>query len=179
MATLTGSTGSTTLVLVVVLIALGAAMVMTAVWLVRSTRSDAPALGPLEVMSARRWGRGDADRRAAQLTGARPAGALPPAPMVPFDADPEPAAPPGDEPESEAAPAPEAEGSPEPAPAEAPDALAEQHIDAEHDRHSDAASEALPDSQPDFQRAEADPVAGADGAGEHEQQPASTTHTES
>ena len=79
---MTGSTGTTTLVLVVLLVALGLAMVATAVWLVRTTRSDAPALGPLEAMSSRRWARGDADRRAADLAAARPDGALPPAPML-------------------------------------------------------------------------------------------------
>ena len=84
LATLHASTGSTTLVLVVVLIALGLAMVLTAVWLVRATRSDTPALAPLEAMGTRRWTRADAERRTAVLDGARPKGALGPAPVVPY-----------------------------------------------------------------------------------------------
>ena len=89
-ATLHASTGSTTLVLVVLLSALGVAMVLTAVWLVRVTRSDAPALAPLEAMGTRRWTRADEDRRTALLAGARPAGAFPPSPIVPYgDDDPE------------------------------------------------------------------------------------------
>ena len=89
-ATLHASTGSTTLVLVVLLSALGVTMVLTAVWLVRATRSDAPALAPLEAMGTRRWTRSDEDRRTSLLAGARPAGAFPPSPIVPYgDDDPE------------------------------------------------------------------------------------------
>ncbi len=86
-AGLAGSTGSTTLVLVVLLLALGAAMLLTAVWLVRSTRTDAPALAPLEVMGDRSWSKADGDDRSAKLTAVRPEGALPPAPMIPVDDD--------------------------------------------------------------------------------------------
>lgn len=82
---MTASTGTTTFVLVVLLVAVGVAMIMTTVWLVRTTRTDAPALGPLEVMSARRWTLADPDRRSAGLDSARPPGAVTPAPMVPFD----------------------------------------------------------------------------------------------
>ena len=86
-ATLHASTGSTTLVLVVLLSALGVTMVLTAVWLIRVTRSDAPALAPLEAMGTRRWARADEDSRTALLAGARPAGAFPPAPIVPYGDD--------------------------------------------------------------------------------------------
>jgi hypothetical protein len=86
-AGLTGSTGSTTLVLVVLLVALGLGMVAVAVWLVRSTRRDAPALAPLEVMGDRGFARAGPDDRDAKLTSARPDGAAPPAPMIPDDPD--------------------------------------------------------------------------------------------
>jgi hypothetical protein len=79
---LLGSTGSTTFVLVVLLVALGVAMLLVAVWLVRATRTDTPALGPLEVMGDRRFGRRDEAARVAILTGARPEGAIGPAPML-------------------------------------------------------------------------------------------------
>ncbi len=91
---LVASTATTTLLLVVALVLIGLAMIALAVWLVRSTRSDTVALGPLEVMGDRSWRRGDATRRARALDGARPDGSLPPAPMVPID-DPE-----GGEPET-------------------------------------------------------------------------------
>jgi hypothetical protein len=82
-----GSTGSTTLVLAVVLVALGIGMILTTVWIVRATRTDTPVLGPLEVLGDRRFARRDPDARAAALTAARPPGFHPPAPMV--DLDPE------------------------------------------------------------------------------------------
>jgi hypothetical protein len=82
-----GSTGSTTIVLACVLVVLGVAMICTAVWLVRATRTDTPALGPLEVMGDRSWRRRDAAGRAAMLAAARPAGALPPAPIIEADPD--------------------------------------------------------------------------------------------
>ena len=84
---LAGSTGSTTFVLVVLLIALGVAMIVVAVWLVRATRSDAPALAPLEVMGDRGFSRAGHDDRDAKLTAVRPEGAPPPAPMIPYDED--------------------------------------------------------------------------------------------
>ena len=89
---LVGSTGSTMVVLIVLLVALGVAMVVIAVWLVRSTRSDAPALAPLEVMGDRGFSKADTDDRTTKLTTVRPDGAPPPAPMIPFDDD-EPAEP--------------------------------------------------------------------------------------
>ena len=78
---LLGSTGSTTFVLVVLLVVLGIAMLVAGVWLMRATRTDTPALGPLEVMGDRRFRRDEASRTAA-LTGARPDGAIGPAPMI-------------------------------------------------------------------------------------------------
>jgi hypothetical protein len=76
---MSASTGTTVTVLVAALVVLGVAMIGVAVWLIRATRSDPPALGPLEVMGARRWRRGDADRRQTKLDTARPPGAAPPA----------------------------------------------------------------------------------------------------
>ncbi len=84
---LAGSTGSTTIVLVVLLLALGVAMVVTAVWLVRSTRTDTKVLAPLEVMGDRGWSKADGDDRTARLTAVRPEGAPPPAPMIPYEDD--------------------------------------------------------------------------------------------
>jgi hypothetical protein len=91
-APLLGSTGTTTFVLAALLVALGVAMLVTTVWLVRATRTDARALGPLEVMGDRRWHRSDADRRTRSLDAARPPGAPPPAPMLDADAEIAPAA---------------------------------------------------------------------------------------
>jgi hypothetical protein len=79
---MSASTGTTVAVLVGALVVLGLAMVGVAAWLIRSTRADPPALGPLEVMGERRWRRGDADRRRTNLDTARPQGAPAPAPMV-------------------------------------------------------------------------------------------------
>jgi hypothetical protein len=79
------STGATVAMLVAVLVLLGLGMIAVAVWLVRSTRTDPRALGPLEVMGDRRWRKGDADRRRANLDTARPEGAPPPAPMLTFE----------------------------------------------------------------------------------------------
>jgi hypothetical protein len=82
---MSASTGTTVTVLVAALVLVGVAMIGVAVWLVRATRSDPPALGPLEVMGARRWRRGDAERRQTKLDTARPAGAPPLAPIVAFE----------------------------------------------------------------------------------------------
>jgi hypothetical protein len=84
------STGTTILVLVAVLVVVAAVMTAVAVWLVRSTRRDAPALGPLEVMADRSWRRADGNRRQTMLTDARPDGALPPAPTLADEPDDEP-----------------------------------------------------------------------------------------
>ena len=85
------STASTTTVLAVLLVVIGFVMLGTTVWLVRSTRRDAPALGPLEVMGDRRFVKATPEGRDATLAAARPAGALPPSPMVPFDESDDPA----------------------------------------------------------------------------------------
>ena len=63
----------TVAVLVGVLVALGIVLTAMGVRLVRATRTDPAALGPLEVMSERHWQRSDADRRAEVLSDARPA----------------------------------------------------------------------------------------------------------
>jgi hypothetical protein len=111
-APLLGSTGTTTLVLAALLVALGVAMVVTTVWLVRATRTDSHALGPLEVMGDRRWHHADPDRRTRSLDAARPPGALPPAPMLDTDPEPAPAVVANGEP-SEQEPASAAHGSAE------------------------------------------------------------------
>jgi hypothetical protein len=82
---MSASTGTTVAMLVAVLVLLGLGMIALAAWLVRSTRSDPQALGPLEVMGGRRWRNADADRRQANLDTARPAGAWRPAPMVAWE----------------------------------------------------------------------------------------------
>lgn len=96
-----GSTGSTTLVLAVLLVALGVAMIVISVWLVRATRTDPPALGPLEVMGTRSWLRQDAGGRADSLAAARADDAPPPAPMLDV-LDSDEAVPPGEAPERDA-----------------------------------------------------------------------------
>jgi hypothetical protein len=111
---LQGSTGTTTLVLVVMLVALGVAMVLTAVWLVHATRNEPPALAPLEAMGTRRWVRADADRRTEVLAAARPNGALGPAPTVPYGDEPEAPAPVSGA-ERQVGPADEVIAEPEPA----------------------------------------------------------------
>src|SRR4051794_31782536 len=80
---MSASTGTTLTTLVTVLVVLGLGMIALAVWLLRTTRTDPQALGPLEVMGDRSWRRGDAERRQTNLATARPEGAPPPAPMVP------------------------------------------------------------------------------------------------
>ena len=82
---LVGSTGTTVLLLVGALLVLGVAMVAVTVWLVRSTRTDHVALGPLEVMGDRSFRRADEGLRTTRLTTARPDGAPDPAPIVPLD----------------------------------------------------------------------------------------------
>jgi hypothetical protein len=93
-----GSTGSTTVVLAALLVLLGLVMLGAAAWLVRATRTDSRALGPLEVMGDRRFARRDPEARAAALAGARPEGAVGPHPMLEIDEEPEPSAADEDEP---------------------------------------------------------------------------------
>jgi hypothetical protein len=131
---LLASTGTTTLIVVGALLVLAAAMVLVAVWLVRATRRDAAALGPLAVMGERRWRRADPPARAVALAAARPPGAPEPAPMIDVElVDPATAVSPDSEPGSDAesetpsdAPAPDAPELVAPAPS----ALgAEPHVD--------------------------------------------------
>jgi hypothetical protein len=149
LAALHASTATTTLVLVVLLVALGVAMVLTAVWLVRATRSDAPALAPVEAMGSRRWRRAGADRRATLLSAARPDGAPDPAPTVPYGDDPEVA------PVAPVAPAAAAESAPVPnaGPVTAPE----------------------PEPEPTVDEGSADGTGPEPGSGpEHEEQPVAT-----
>ena len=140
---LLGSTGSTTFVLVVLLVALGVAMLLVAVWLVRATRTDTRALGPLEVMGDRRFGRRDEAGRAAILTGARPEGAIGPAPMLDIDDDG--TAPPAPVRAAAAAPAAEpATRAPEPAQPAAEPAAAEEEPAAADEGGPDEPAEAAP-----------------------------------
>lgn len=144
---LLASTNSTTLTLVALLVILGVAMLCTTVWLVRATRSDPAALGPLEVMGDRSFTRRDADARAATLAAARPDGALDPAPML--DADLEPA----DDVDTDPDPEPVA------AEANASDAVAAAAIDAIDSDAVDAAdADVAPDDGPDSEIA-ADEIA--------------------
>ena len=110
------STATITLLLVAALLAIAATMVVLAVWLIRTTRTDPPALGPLEVMGDRSWRRADGDRRTETLAGVRPPGSSLPAPMVPLEEEPAADAD-GDGPVTEtpeAKPAPDGEATPEP-----------------------------------------------------------------
>jgi len=100
-------------VLATLLVVIGIAMICTAVWLVRATRSDSRSLGPLEVMGDRSWRRRDADARSRALDAARPDDAPPPAPILARDPD--------DPPPMATVPAPAAEETVEPAPAPEPE----------------------------------------------------------
>jgi hypothetical protein len=68
--------------LVVLLAALGVALVMVAVWLVRVTRPDPELLAPLEVMGERTWRRSDPVSQRRRIDEVRPAGADPLQPRV-------------------------------------------------------------------------------------------------
>jgi hypothetical protein len=76
--TVSDSGATTTVRLVVlVLVVLGLALTAVTVWFWRATRPDHPALGPLEVMSSRRFARlGDLEQQ-RRLDAARPEGAEP------------------------------------------------------------------------------------------------------
>ncbi|NNE12015.1 MAG: hypothetical protein HKN41_07185 [Ilumatobacter sp.] len=63
--------------IVVLLVAVGLALVMVAVWLYRTTRPDPELLAPLEVMGERRWRRADPVAQRRLLDELRPAGAKP------------------------------------------------------------------------------------------------------
>ena len=79
------STGTTTVVVVMALLVVAVVMVGVAAWLIRATRADPSALGPLEVMGDRSWRKSDAETRASSLAAARPSGAVPPAPMLDYE----------------------------------------------------------------------------------------------
>ena len=74
-----GSTLVTISVISGVLIALGVFLSVVGIRLVRATRTDPAALGPLEVMGERRWQRSDSERRDEALAGARATPLEPPA----------------------------------------------------------------------------------------------------
>lgn len=63
--------------IIALLVALGLALAMVAVWLYRNTRPDPELLGPLEVMGERRWRRSDPVAQRRRLDEARPADADP------------------------------------------------------------------------------------------------------
>ena len=66
------------------LVVLGLLVAAGTVWWWRSSEVEHPALGPLEVMGSRSWGRGDYSLRRRSLEAARPEGAEPvDAPMIP------------------------------------------------------------------------------------------------
>ncbi len=68
--------------LVALLVALGLALVMVAVWLFRSTRPDPELLAPLEAMGERNWQRLDPVGQRRRLDELRPEAADPIAPSV-------------------------------------------------------------------------------------------------
>ena len=53
------------------LLAIGVFLSVVGVRLVKATRTDPAALGPLEVMGERKWQRSDAEQRVEALAGAR------------------------------------------------------------------------------------------------------------
>lgn len=68
--------------IVVLLAALGLALVMLAVWLYRTTRPDPDLLAPLELMGERRWRRADPVWQRRRLDEIRPSGAVPMQPSI-------------------------------------------------------------------------------------------------
>ncbi len=79
---LVASTAPTIVILAAVLAVLGIALVFVGFGLLRRTRRDPAALGPLEEMGERTWWDADAARRAELLERARPEGAEPVAPAT-------------------------------------------------------------------------------------------------
>ncbi len=63
--------------IVALLVALGLALTMVAVWLYRTTRPDPELLAPLEVMGERKWRRADPVAQRRTLDAVRPEGAEP------------------------------------------------------------------------------------------------------
>jgi hypothetical protein len=68
--------------IVVLLAALGVALLLLAVWIYRTTRPDPELLAPLEVMGERTWRRADPVWQRRRLDELRPRGARPLAPSV-------------------------------------------------------------------------------------------------
>lgn len=68
--------------IVALLVAMGLALVMVAVWLHRTTRPDPELLAPLEVMGERRWRRADPVWQRRRLDEVRPRGATPLQPSI-------------------------------------------------------------------------------------------------
>jgi hypothetical protein len=63
--------------IIALLVAIGLALAMIAVWIHRTTRPDPEVLAPLEVMGDRRWRRSDPVSQRRQLDRYRPDGAKP------------------------------------------------------------------------------------------------------
>jgi hypothetical protein len=63
--------------IIALLVALGLALAMIAIWMYRTTRPDPEVLAPLEVMGDRKWRRSDPVAQRRQLDQYRPAGAKP------------------------------------------------------------------------------------------------------
>lgn len=68
--------------IIALLVAIGLALLMVAVWLWRTTRPDPDLLAPLEMMGEGRWRRSDPVAQRRRLDAARPAGAKPLTPAV-------------------------------------------------------------------------------------------------
>lgn len=72
----------TVISIVALLVAIGVALVLLAIWIHRTTRPDPELLAPLEVMGERSWRRGDPVWQRRRLDELRPSGAKPLAPSV-------------------------------------------------------------------------------------------------
>lgn len=68
--------------IVALLIAIGLALVMIAIWLYKTTRPDPDLLAPLEMMGERKWRRSDPVWQRRRLDGLRPEGAEPLEPVT-------------------------------------------------------------------------------------------------
>lgn len=68
--------------IIALLVALGLALLMLAVWLRRTTRPDPEVLAPLEVMGERKWRRADPVWQRRRLDEIRPRGAAPMQPSI-------------------------------------------------------------------------------------------------
>jgi hypothetical protein len=68
--------------IIALLVVLGVALMMLAVWLHRKTRPDPELLAPLEVMGERKWRRADPVWQRRRLDAIRPTGAAPLEPSI-------------------------------------------------------------------------------------------------